>query len=135
MFSLLKQTETSIYELGSGWGNVIFPLAKTYPHAQVHAYEGSWIPWFFSFTVHKILRQPNLTLVRKDFFSVSLCEADIVVCYLYPGAMKRLKQKFQNELKSGACVITNTFAIPEKEPEEIVQVGDLWRSQIYVYRF
>jgi len=48
--------------------------------------------------------------------------------------MKRLKKKFQEELKPGAFVVTNTFAIPGWIPEKIIEVDDLWRSRVYLYR-
>ncbi len=32
-----------------------------------------------------------------DFFNVDLKDAGLVVCYLYPGAMERLKDKFEKD--------------------------------------
>jgi len=70
----------NICELGSGWGHLIFPLAKQYPSVHIHAFEGSPLPWLVSIGVQKILRFPNLTIKRKNFFNVSLEESDGVVC-------------------------------------------------------
>lgn len=134
IFSLIPTTEGKIYELGSGWGHLIFPLARKYTSLQIEAIEGSPLPWLISKGAHKLLQLPNLTIDRKNFFTVSLEEADGVVCYLYPGAMKRLREKFEKEMKSGAFVITNTFAIPKWTPEKVIQINDLWRSSIYLYR-
>jgi len=67
-------------------------------------------------------------------FNISLKTAEGVVCYLYPGAMQRLKEKFERELQPGAFVITNSFAIPDWVPEKVIEVGDLWRSKIFLYR-
>lgn len=134
LFSLLPDGCENIFELGSGWGNLIFPLAKNFPASRIHAIEGSPLPWFFSIVVQKILLFPNLTIRRKNFFTISLKEADLVVCYLYPGAMRRLKEKFQEELKPGAYVATNTFAVPGWVPDKILKVNDLWGTCIYLYK-
>ncbi len=134
IFSLIPKTQGNIYELGSGWGHLIFPLAKHYSYSQIRAFEGSPLPWLVSRGVLKVLRFSNLTIERKDFFKISLKGASGVVCYLYPGAMKRLKKKFQEELKPGTFVVTNTFAIPDWTPEKIVEVNDFWHSQVYLYR-
>lgn len=134
LFSLLPDECENIFELGSGWGNLIFPLAKNFPASRIHAFEGSPLPWFFSIAVQKILLFPNLTIRRKNFFTISLKEADLVVCYLYPGAMRRLKEKFQEELKPGSFVVTNTFAVPGWIPDKILQTNDLWGTCIYLYK-
>lgn len=134
LFSLLPESCENIFELGSGWGHLIFPLAKSYPFARIHAYEGSLLPWVCSKGMQKILRIPNLIIARKNFFTVSLTEADLVVCYLYPGAMRKLKDKFQKELKPGTLVATNTFMIPGWTPLKVLPVDDLWCSQVYLYR-
>ncbi len=133
ILSLFPENLQNIFELGSGWGNLIFPLAKRFPAAQIQAFEGSHLPWAFSWGFQKITRFPNLTIKRKNFYQVSLKEADIVVCYLYPGAMKRLKGKFLKELKPGTLVVSNTFAIPGWIPEKVVRVNDFWRSHVYLY--
>ncbi len=133
MLALLPIKKGVIYELGSGWGNLAFPLAKRFPALEIIAVEGSWIPWFFSAFLLKILRYPNLTLHRKNFYTLSLEDADGVICYLYPGAMERLKIKFEEELRSGAFVLSNTFAIPGWTPAHLITAKDVWRSPIYFF--
>jgi len=31
-------------------------------------------------------------------------------------------------------MISNTFALPENEPERVVRLNDLYKSPIYIYR-
>lgn len=131
--SLLPVTQGKIYELGSGWGHLIFPIANRFPHLQIRAIEGSPIPWLVSKGLQKILRYPHLTIERKNFLHLDLGQADGIVCYLFPGGMERLKEKFQNELKPGAFVISHTFAIPGWRAEKVIQAEDLWHSPIYLY--
>lgn len=124
----------NIYELGSGWGTLVFPLAAHYPYSPVVGYETSPVPYWISKAWQMIARLPNVTLKRQDFFTVRLDDASLIVCYLYPAAMRRLYMKFQEELKPGTWVVSNTFAVPGWDPETIVDVDDLYHTKIYLYR-
>lgn len=122
-----------IYELGSGWGTLAFPLAKANPQAQIRGYELSPIPWLFSWFKQKIEGPSNIKFKRKDFFSLNLEGATGVVCYLYPGAMDRLKIKFESELKPGSFVLTHTFRVPGWIPTQTWIASDLFQTPIYLY--
>jgi len=132
--ALPDEVQGKIYELGCGWGALAFRLAARYPESEVHAYEVSPIPWLFTDIMRRIYRVPNMTLFWKDFFHDSLSDAGLVICYLYPGAMERLKKKLQNELSTGTVIISNTFAIPGWEPDRVIKVPDFYRTKIYVYK-
>lgn len=129
----LPQNVKHIYELGSGWGGLAFAMARAYPKATIHAFELSWLPWLVSVCVRAACRYQNVKIYRKNFFSCSLREADVVVCYLYPGAMHKLRPVLENGLKPGTWVLSNSFAIPGWKPRTVIPVADLWRSKIYVY--
>lgn len=135
LFSLLpEKLDGPIYELGSGWGTLLFPLAERYPHCLAVGIESSPLPYWASKTSLGFKQLSNVQLLRKNFFDVPLNDAGLVVCYLYPGAMKSLKAKFEKELAQGTWVISNTFAVPGWTPVASVDVGDLYRSKIYVYK-
>jgi Methyltransferase small domain len=135
MFSLLPADfRGKIYELGSGWGTLAIPLAKKFPLCQIVGFETSPIPFWVSKLWVKAVGFSNVTLQRRDFFSVDLSDASLVVCYLYPGAMNRLKAKFERELKPGTLVVSNTFAVPGWAFEKVLEVDDLYRTKIYFYK-
>lgn len=124
----------TIFELGSGWGTLAFPLAVHYPSHIICAYEHSPVPYLFSKLLAWMQRPSLLSFRRCDFFSVSLHDSTLIVCYLCPEAMKKLKAKFEKELKPGTWVVSNTFAIPDWKPETICEVNDLYHTKIYVYK-
>ena len=76
----------------------------------------------------------DLSLVRQDFRRVSLREASVVVCYLFPGAMSLLHDKFNEELRPGAVVISNTFSLPGWSPEKVVTLPDAYGTPVYLYK-
>lgn len=132
--SLPKQIIGPIYELGAGWGSLAFPLADRYPLCKVIAYENSFVPYVFCRLRLMWYPLPNLTIVRKSFFQVSLSDASLVVCYLFPGAMSQLKGKFQDELSDRTIIATHTFSIPGWQPIYQEDVKDLYHTTIYHYK-
>jgi hypothetical protein len=135
LYSLLPYLDEGIvYELGSGWGSLLISLAKFYPNCSVVGYETSPIPYYVSTFIVWAIRLNNIDLHKKDFFAIPLSEASIVVCYLYPGAMSKLKLKFEKELRPGTLIISNTFAIPGWTPAAIAESKDLYRTKVYLYK-
>ena len=131
LFATLPHLENgTVVDLGSGWGHLIFPLAKKYRTCKVVGYENSPIPYLFSTLVNCV---PNLTIMRKNFFKIPLRDVDLVICYLFPRAMEQLKIKLERELKPGARVISHTFAVPGWAPSQTMKVDDLYLSKIYLY--
>lgn len=133
-FSYLNLIDGVIYDLGAGWGSLIFPLAKEYPDHKVIGYENSPIPFLFCLFRYTVFAGRNLSIYRKNFYNVSLHDAALVVCYLYPGAMVKLKDKFEKELRPGSYVVSNTFGIPGWTPYDVWIVNDIYQTKIYVYR-
>ena len=144
LLSIVRRIETHgcIVEMGSGWGTLIFPVAGIFPSVAIHGYENSPIPCLFS-KCRKIASSffptskqncRHLEIHREDFFHAPLTDVGMVICYLSPPAMEKLKTKFEKELHPGSFVVSNTFAVPGWMPEQVIEVPDLYRTKIYVYR-
>lgn len=131
--ALPKNMEGKIIDLGSGWGTLVFPLAQKYPSCKVVGYEDSPIPYFYSKLKQKLANIPNSELEYRNFYKIPLVDAKMVICYLYPGAMQRLKSKFDKELQPGTLVISHTFAIPGWIPDRTIQANDIYKTKIYFY--
>lgn len=134
IISLLPENvHGTIYELGSGWGTLVWMLARHYPNHRIIGYETSLIPYLFSRLALLFLRFPNVEIRRHDFFAVELTGAGLVVCYLYPKAMEMLTSKFFSELTPGCVVVSNTFALPGWVPDSSFDIGDVYHSKVYRY--
>ncbi len=136
--AMMKLTEETgngtIVDLGSGWGNFVIPMAKKYPQRQVVGYELSLLPWLFSRVVKKALGLKNLTLHRQDFYQANLTEASVLVCYLFPKAMEKIKDKLLNEQQRIDFLISNNFALPSSKPDKVIKLDDFYRSPVYLYK-
>ncbi len=123
-----------IVEAGSGWGHLAMEAAKRWPHKSVIGLENAWLPYWFSYLFSKLQRFQNLKLLRKDLYTFDYESVDVVLCYLHPGAMKRLSTIWSEKLKDDAVVISIYFAVPGWEPERVITCKDVFRTRIYVYR-
>ncbi|MBF0455547.1 MAG: class I SAM-dependent methyltransferase [Magnetococcales bacterium] len=128
------QAQGEIWDLGSGWGGLVQCLAEKYPQSQVIGVELSWIPWLMSQLYNRLSSQKNITIRRENFYDTSLSHASLVVCYLFPGAMESLRSKFKSELPPDSWVASITFEIPGWHPERVVEIGEVRRLTIYLYR-
>jgi len=124
----------NILELGSGFLTLGLPLAKQFPKSEVIAYETSTIPYLVSIAIKFFYPGTNLTILNQDFFTSDFSPSSLVICYLYPAAMKKLSTKFSQELNPGSYIISNTFAIPGLTPYKTVTINDLYLTKIYLYK-
>ena len=123
---IVSLAEGKVAELGSGWGGLSLQIKKK--GCDIEAFEISPLPNWVS-------RLRGLPAKRKDFFEEDLSSFDTIVCYLYPGAMKKLKIKFERELKPGTLIITNTFAIPGWRAAKVFVIDDLYRTKVISYSY
>ncbi|MGG6313807.1 class I SAM-dependent methyltransferase [Paenibacillus macerans] len=124
----------AIVEAGSGWGTLALDIARALPERRVTGIENSGIPWLFSRLAAGMSGCRNLELLRGDLYAYPYETAAWVVCYLYPGAMKRLDPLFREKLASGSRVVSICFALPGWRADKVVACRDLYRTKIYVYK-
>lgn len=135
IFKLMDGTgQGTVCDLGSGWGNLIIPLARQNPNRPIIGYEISWVPWLVSVLLKHGLRLNNLTIYRKDFLNHDLCYADVLICYLHTQTMTALGEKLMSEPRKGGVLISNNFGLHGFQPELTEQIADFYRSPIYRYR-
>ena len=135
MMTLVSETGTGpIIDLGSGWGNFVIRIAKEYPQRQVVGYELSVMPWLTSMLLKKIWGLKNLTLHRQDFYNANLSTASVLVCYLFPEAMDKIKNKLLLEQPDVDFIISNNFALPSYQPYKVIQQNDFYKSPTYLYK-
>lgn len=135
MMKLVDETGTGpIIDLGSGWGSFVIRIAKKNPHRQIVGYELSLLPWLTSTLLKKVLGLKNLTLHRKNFYSANLPAASVLVCYLYPEAMIKIKNKLLLEQPEIDFLISNSFALPSWQSYKVMPIDDFYKSPIYLYK-
>jgi hypothetical protein len=129
----------TIVEAGSGWGTLAMHLAKQCSGWKIIGIENSPVPlwvsrffWQWTSAVNGISRD-GISFINANIYTYPYEADDVIVCYLYPGAMKRLSEMAINRLPQGMRMISVCFALPGWKPERVVTCGDLYRTKVYVY--
>lgn len=128
-----KTRQKTIIETGSGWGTLALFLAKHCPEYQVKGIENSLVPLWISRLWSRLEKVP-VTFIRGDMYQYPYEEANMIVCYLFPGAMRQLSTIFRERAVAYTYIISVYFALPDWTPEKIIQCVDIHRTKIYIYK-
>jgi hypothetical protein len=136
----LEINENSIvYDLGCGDGKVLVACSRIQPKANYFGYEISFaiflLAWIRSFRQRK---SSKIKILRKNFFHEDFSGATHVFTYLMPKQMKKLEKKFEDELSSGARLVSCTFALQNKKPDKVIDLNlpkYSIASKLYVYNY
>ncbi len=120
-------------DFGCGWASVLVKLAKQFPHAHFVGYETAPL----SYLVAKVRSAGinNLDIKRQSFWQTPWKQHDVIYCFLSPAPMSDIEARAENDFKPGATLISNSFSLPNKVPHRIVNVGDLRKTQLFIYRY
>jgi SAM-dependent methyltransferase len=130
----------TIIDIGSGFGTLVMYIAQHCPEWKIIGIENSPIPLWISRMVARITSKfkgislNGVKLIKGNLYSYNYEEIDVIVCYLYPGAMKQLEGVFKRRLLPGTTIISICFALPGWEAERVITCRDMYRTKVYVYR-
>lgn len=133
--ALSKARPYTILDLGSGSGQLSWHVARAMPEAHVIGIEVSYIPWLRSVLRQKLFGPINLEFRRMSFWDYECSSANAVLVYLVGKVMEQASQKLSRELKPGALILANGFALgADWQPQEIFKVGSFYKMKVFVYR-
>lgn len=128
-----------LYDLGCGDGRILFAGAWNQPKASFVGYEKSFVVYLCAWIRRaKLKKQKSVALYRKDFFSADLSQATHVFTYLMPKMMKKLEPKFAEELAPGTRLVSCSFSLKGRNPDQTIQLKSdkiLAPSVLYVYNY
>ncbi len=122
-----------LYDLGSGDGRLVYKANKDYGVKSI-GYEFSPFVWMLSKLLQKTLWRSKAQLIYGNFWDKDLSDADVIVCYLLPSSMKKMKEKIFPKLRQGTLIISHAFSIPDLKAIKILE-GDSAQKlgPVYVY--
>jgi SAM-dependent methyltransferase len=121
-----------VIDLGCGTGRVLRFLARHRPDCRFVGYEHA--PLTFLWASLKCSGMPNVTIRLGSFWPHSLAEYDLVYAFLSPAPMSRLWEKACIEMDESACLISNSFVVPERDPQRILHVPDARKTLLFCYQ-
>jgi SAM-dependent methyltransferase len=125
----------SIIDLGSGRGGLTQQIARSLPQAKVIGIESSKFPHWQARMVQRLFGPKNVSYQCLDFMSYDCADVDAVVMYLSWSFAEVVGKKLRSELKPGALIISNTFALRgDWEPVETITMHTPFEVTLYIYR-
>ena len=129
-----------VYDLGSGDGRVVILAARDYG-ARAVGYELD--PKLVDSSRRQIAEMELgdlASVVAADLYTADLEKADVVVVYLLPRALEKLRPLLEEKLKPGSRVISHDFLIPGWEADETFGFDeekdiDGLPHTVYVYKY
>lgn len=119
-------------DLGAGLGSMLRPLAELRPDARFTGVENAPLTWLGGRLL--TLGQPNCDWRWGSLWQTPLGDYDLVYAFLSPVPMEQLWNKVQAEMKPGSVFVSNSFPVPGIAPDEVIEVEDSRRTQLYCYR-
>ncbi len=128
-FAEVTERDT-VYDLGAGTGAIVFRAARGCG-ARVLGVEVEPI----RFAILKLRRAlgpagERIALRWGNLFHLDFAPASVVTAFLWPGAMARLRPKFESELREGARVVSHCHAVPGWTYQAYDRESD-----VYLYRW
>lgn len=119
-----------LIDLGCGLGGPLAGLARLRPDLLLHGVEAAPLNWLFS-----RLRLDGRARIRLgSLWDEDLSRYDIVYAYLSPAPMTRLWSQARRQMRPGTLLISNSFEIPGIPPDEVLELDDLARSRLLLWR-
>ena len=125
-------TDLRFIDLGCGLAGSLYQLSRRYPQAHFVGVETA--PLVFLLAWLRCLLRPNCQIRYRNLWQQPLDSFDVVYCFLSPAPMPRLWAKARSEMSPGALLISNTFAIPDVAPDQLIELHDWRSSRLLIWR-
>jgi SAM-dependent methyltransferase len=132
LLDLLPHEPCRVIDLGCGDGGLLSRLARARPDCHFTGIEHAPLPWLVAWL--RTLSLPNVSVQRGDFWREPLAQYDLVYVFLSPAPMPHLWEKATAEMPADAILVSNSFAIPDIDPDGQITVKDRRATHLYLYR-
>jgi cyclopropane fatty-acyl-phospholipid synthase-like methyltransferase len=122
-----------LYDLGSGDGRIV--ISSALKGVNSVGIELDPLKVVYSRIFIRLLRlSKKAKIIRGNFFQKDFSSASVVTIFLLHDTNQDLKEKFQNELKSGTRIVSYSFVLEGWKPEKIYHNKDSNWGPIYLYK-
>ena len=108
------------YDLGSGYGRMLFAIADRYDVSCVGVEIDPLKCWWTNFMIKRKKLRDRVSVIQSNFLKVNLKDADRVFLFLSSSTdiMDKIREKLLSEMKGGALVISYTHKFKDWKPSE-----------------
>jgi len=124
--------DSKIVDLGCGDGRVLRVFERL-GYKNLYGYEINLWPYLIC-KIKNFFQRSEIKVQLKNFEKVDLGQFDVVFCYLLNSYLRKLKSKFEEELKPGARLISYGFEIPGWTPTQTIDTtSKKITGKLYIY--
>lgn len=116
-------------DVGAGTGSVLAWLQRHRVDLQLAGVEQSWLPWLLG----RCRLRSHVFWLHGDYADFDFSDLDVVYAFLSPVPMATLWEKIQKEMRPGTLFVSNTFAVPGVEPDQIIEIGDWKKGRLLLW--
>lgn len=128
---LLPTGSIEVLDAGCGIGSFLAAFARQRGDARLTGIESAPAP--FALAYLRTRKYPATTAILGDFFAQSWARYDLVYAFLSPAPMPEVWDKARREMKPGSLLVSNSFEIPNIEPNRIIEVADRRRTRLFIF--
>ncbi|WP_051304646.1 class I SAM-dependent methyltransferase [Chitinilyticum litopenaei] len=119
-----------LIDLGAGTGRVLAHLHRHRPDLQLSGIERSPLLWLLG----RCSLPSAIDWRRGDLRRLDLSAFDCVYVFLSSEPMATVWEKVCSEMGEGGMLISNSFAVPDVRPDDVVDCGDWKGGKIMFWR-
>jgi SAM-dependent methyltransferase len=120
---------TRVLDLGCGLGGVVRALDGEGRHAR--GVENAPAVYLAARLLSTLAGKGEIR--RGDLWKTDVSREDLVYAFLSPAPMATLWQKLSTEMKPGSLFVSNSFAVPDVDPDEIWELSDGRKTRLFLY--
>ena len=119
MLGFARVTATDrVYDLGAGTGGLLFRAVEEHGASGVGVEVEPLRYLYLRYRRRRSRARSRVQILRQNLFDVDLSSASVILAFLWPGAMRRLRQKFSAELRPGTRIVSYYHQIAGWVPVE-----------------
>ncbi len=122
------------YDLGSGDGALLIMAVGEFGARAVGVELQRKFVEYSRRRVRDFGLEDRVTVVEGDLFRADVSDADVLILYLLPEALEKLRPKLERELKHGTRIAVYKYQVGGWSPTEVQSVAtDMGEAQIFLY--
>ena len=126
--------EDIVFDLGCGDGRILITAVKDFGAKKAVGYEMQ--KDLYKQALNNVKKQGlanRITVINGNLLKADITQATVITLYLTTSGNKRLRPKFENEVKDGARIVSHAFTISGWNPSMVEEIEEPYGPLIYLY--
>jgi SAM-dependent methyltransferase len=120
-------------DLGSGYGKLLFYLAKNNSSGCYIGFEVSPFLWVLSYLRARLFGYKNVKVHLKSFWKENFSSYDVIYSFLSPEPMPNLTKKLLEDVSNNTLIISNSFPLKGISAKKEIQSAVDKKQRLFFY--